>query len=218
MIKRIGLFSALLFLSLNSVAGGYIEANYGYAFIEEIELDGSIETGDAGTISDYKLDYDDTQSFGFELGFTNLIDSPLRIGASWDRLELELDEVSARASGGSGMPAGRFSASAKELKAVGIDYDGDVNVYSLNGYYDVWANESFAFYAGGGIGTASIDGADGDEFSWSLAAGARYKLNDAFSLGLLYKYFKSEDFTGEDDLDYSGIEANRLSLTLTYSF
>ncbi|WP_425092593.1 outer membrane protein [Tropicimonas sp. S265A] len=105
---------------------------------------------------------------------------------------------------------------------------------ALNGYYDFATAGSIAPYLGAGVGYATeIDfdigsGTGEGEYSdtgipmFQLMAGARYPINDRFSLTAELRYFDAGSVTlvqsggtGTLDLDYSGVE---VSVGLQVSF
>ena len=83
--------------------------------------------------------------------------------------------------------------------------DGKIGVWSamLNALIDFGDEDGFSFYAGGGLGWASVKALDDKDsaLAWQLIVGARYAISRNIDIGLKYRYFQ----TG--NLDLSGGQA-----------
>ena len=215
-------FSAILLcispLSAFAV-GGYLEGNVGYTFVSDVNMKGSASSIETGTISDIDLEYDDDVGYGFEIGIRNFEQhNVLRIGLAWDRFDADLDKLKLSASGGTVVPAGRYSASGSELKSAGFDFDNTVDVYTVNLYYDFPSSGDFSMFVGGGIGMADVDNAKDDEFAFKLSLGGRYKLTENAYIGLRYDYIGIDDLEDDLGLKYKDLDANRVGAILGFNF
>ncbi|WP_265563919.1 outer membrane protein [Sphingomicrobium arenosum] len=81
--------------------------------------------------------------------------------------------------------------------------DRDISVWSgmINGLVDFGGDDGIGFYAGGGVGYASVDVLDEAEgvFAWQLLAGARIPLSPSIDAGVKYRYFQTADIGVADD-------------------
>jgi opacity protein-like surface antigen len=199
--------------------GGYIEGNLGYTFVSDADLKGSAATVEAGTLSNGELKYDDGVGYGLEIGIRNFEShNVLRLGLAWNRFDADLDELEFDASGGTVLPAGRYSLSSGELESVGLDFDNTVDVYTVNIYYDIPTSEKFTFFVGGGIGIADVENAKDEEFAFKLALGGRYQLGENAYLGLRYDYIGIDDLEDDSGDKYENVSANVVSATLGFNF
>ena len=98
------------------------------------------------------------------------------------------------------------------------DADGETDVRSamINALFDL-GNDQWAFYAGGGVGYASVRNRiesgdsvfDGDRitfkdsgFAWQGIAGVRFAVNEIIDIGLKYRYFDTQNLEDEDDAEF----------------
>jgi OOP family OmpA-OmpF porin len=81
------------------------------------------------------------------------------------------------------------------------EIDGSLSTTSglINAWYNFDTGSSWGFYAGGGIGAANVefevDGVSDDatEFAWQLGAGAHYRTESGWGVGVGYRYFNVEE-------------------------
>jgi len=97
---------------------------------------------------------------------------------------------------------------------ISVNADGDVNVLSgmINVLGDV-GTDKFSFYAGGGIGLASVKnrievGSEHENFkdsgfAYQLIAGVRYSMNEMIDIGLKYRYFDTAELSEDGSITTS---------------
>jgi opacity protein-like surface antigen len=72
--------------------------------------------------------------------------------------------------------------------------------------------------------TTSLDGDDADwVFAWQAFAGAKYELNEQLSVGIMYKYFWSDNAKwqvegGFPDIRFDGTHSHLISAVVTFKF
>jgi len=215
-MKRL-LAASLFILPFTVQAQGYIEAQVGYTFVDDVDTNeySSVETGTVqGT-----LDYDSDMGYGLEIGMRNFeAANVLRMGLAWNRFGADLDKASINISGGTEIGAISGSASSSELKSVGLNFDNDVNVYTANFYYDIPLKSGFTPYLGLGFGVADIDNAKSNEFAVIGIVGGRYAMSNGTYLGMKYQYIDVADFEDELGIEYEGAGAHMVSATLGMEF
>ncbi|MBC7985244.1 MAG: OmpA family protein [Sphingomonadaceae bacterium] len=118
----------------------------------------------------------------------------VRIEAEVAYKDAGFDELSGLSSGEDSLPGGSD-----------FPLDGGVSVISAmaNALLDVGGNHGIGFYAGGGVGWASVDvdARDGSSrlvddndsgFAWQLIGGLRFPIGDSIDLGVKYRYFNAD--------------------------
>ena len=73
----------------------------------------------------------------------------------------------------------------------------------VNALADFGDQDGWSFYAGGGIGYASVEALDESEgaLAWQLIAGARTAVSENVDLGLKYRYFRTGDLDFANDIE-----------------
>ena len=72
--------------------------------------------------------------------------------------------------------------------------------------------------------TVSLDGSAGDVvFAWQAFGGLKYDINEHFSVGLIYKYFWSDDAEWDvddssRDIEFAGARSHSISAVVSYRF
>ena len=119
----------------------YIEGQINYNQVDDVDT--NTYSGSAGgfTFSNLKgtLDYDSDIGYGLEFGVSGILNNDnLRIGVSYVENEIELESASGSGTVTDGSTTVNFavSASRSDLDSIGLSFDNDVEVYSLNAYYD----------------------------------------------------------------------------------
>ena len=190
-MRHLTLFGALGALALASPAAardhsGYVGFDAGLLMPQDMDFEYDSDTGfDAGLKNGYDLDLIGGYDFGFFRAEGEL---------SWKRAAHKDYDINF------GDGVGEFDA----------DGDTDVRSIMINGLADL-GNDQWAFYAGGGIGYATvrnrIETEDDDfklkdgGFAWQGIAGVRYAMNEMIDVGLKYRYFNTSDMN-DDDLDF----------------
>jgi opacity protein-like surface antigen len=141
----------------------YIEAQLGYAKLKDVETEsfsGSVGGGTA-TLS-AKGDFDNSFAGGAELGVGNIGASNFRLGASYTRMDFDMEKVtgSLTTTGVSGVANGTYTADiTRYIRDAGISLDNRVNLYMANAYYDFKNESSFTPFLGVGMGMADVQNA-----------------------------------------------------------
>ena len=214
---------ALLLLSGPALAqadgGPYLEANLGYGFPEQVDVDGEAEAPLVGALGfDGDLELDDAYVLGGALGYG------LAFGPGGGRLRLEAN-VSWREN------------DVDELEVEGFDVEGDGEAGAVVGlanvYYDLDLGIPLRPYVGGGIGAARVNvdadagglldvDDEGWAFAWDLAAGLGYEVADGLELTGGYRYLRIEgtdfDVDGGGELDVDNYASHEVLLGLRYTF
>ena len=217
-MKKSLLTASLFILPLAAqAAGGYIEGQVGYGYIDDVDTKtySSIETGSVKA----SLDYDPDVAFGLEIGIRDFeSQNVFRLGLAWNRLKADLDKASVKISGGTVIGPVSGKASSSELKAAGLDFDNDVDVYTVNAYYDFPVKMAFKPYLGLGVGVADIDNAKDTERAIIGIIGGRYEISDGVNLGIKYQYIDVDNFKDDLGIKYDGASAQMISATLGMDF
>lgn len=217
-MKKTLLASILLALPIAAqAAGGYIEGQVGYTFIQDVDTK-TFTSEETGTIG-LSLDYDSAIGYGFEVGIKEFEQyNVLRVGLAWTRFKAELDTASAFVTGGTVIDPISGTASASELAAVGLDFDSDVDVFSVNFYYDIPVKMAFKPYFGFGLGVADLDHAQDKELAIIGLIGGQYAISENVNLGIKYQYIDVDSFEDELGLEYDDVGASMISATLGVNF
>ena len=163
---------------------------------------------------DHKLGVDGDLIAGYDFGIVRAEAELSHKWAKWDEFEFFDDDGTSET----------------------FDADGHTRAYTAMGnvLVDLGDNESFNFYAGGGVGYAWVRAnTDEDEeldaeidlkdsgFAWQAIAGVRAPVFTHFDVGLKYRYFRGprieDDFEG-DELDVSRWKSHSLLASLIYNF
>lgn len=189
--------------AVQAADGPYVAVRGGLAQAQAFNADvGAAPAVVAGLQEHYRIGYEADLAAGYELG-------PLRIEVEGSQKATRLTSVYAGL--GATIPnsattlttrgAGTFSAPVGKLRV----RSAMLNLSVATTNRDVFASGKVHFYGGAGAGYAwarafhhrAIDGADAyldggaKSFAWQLMAGARYDLDEHFSLDAGYKYFSA---------------------------
>ncbi len=100
-----------------------------------------------------------------------------------------------------------------EFLGYSLDVDGSVSSVSLmaNAWYHFPTNNSWGFYAGGGVGFANAEAElesysdSSTEFAWQLGAGIQARTESGFAYGIGYRYFNISE-VADTGIDVSAHE------------
>lgn len=199
--------------------GGYVEGTVGYTAVSDVGIQGTATTTEAGTVSKMSLEYSSGVGTGLEIGIRDFEEyGSLRFGLAWDHFDADLDRVSYTVSGGTEVPAGRYSESADDVRASGVDFDTSANIFTANIYRDFPVSKSATLYLGGGLGVADVDHMDDTPFAWRFSLGARYYVTDSASLGLRWDYIGISEPEDELGIKYDNINTNRIGASAMVEF
>jgi opacity protein-like surface antigen len=200
----------------------YIEAQLGYAKLKDVETEsfsGSVGGGTA-TIS-AKGDFDNSFAGGAELGVGNIGASNFRLGASYTRMDFDMEKVtgSLTTTGVSGVANGTYTADiTRYIRDAGVSLDNRVNLYMANAYYDFKNESSFTPFLGVGMGMADIQNAKDNEFAYQGVIGGKFDIDKNMYLGLKGLYTKVNGITDELGIKYKDMDAYSGQVLLGVNF
>jgi opacity protein-like surface antigen len=200
----------------------YIEAQLGYAKLKDVETEsfsGSVGGGTA-TLS-AKGDFDNSFAGGAELGVGNIGASNFRLGASYTRMDFDMEKVtgSLTTTGVSGVANGTYTADITPyIRDAGISLDNRVNLYMANAYYDFKNESSFTPFLGVGMGMADVQNAKDNEFAYQGVIGGKFDIDKNMYLGLKGLYTKVNGITDELGIKYKDMDAYSGQVLLGVNF
>ncbi|CAN1511709.1 COG3637 Opacity protein and related surface antigens [Methylophilaceae bacterium] len=189
----------------------YIEAQLGYTKAKDVDTEsftGSVGGGTA-TLS-AKGEFDNSFAGGIELGVGNIGASNFRLGASYTRMNFDIEKVTGTLTtvGVSGVADGTYTADITQtVKDAGISLDNRVNLYMANAYYDFKNASSFTPFIGFGMGMADVQNAKDNEFAYQGSIGGKFEIDKNMYLGLKGAYTKVNGITDELDIKYKDMDA-----------
>ncbi|QDC51290.1 porin family protein [Candidatus Methylopumilus universalis] len=200
----------------------YIEGHLGYAKLKDVDTEafsGSVGGGTA-TLS-AKGEFDNSFAGGVELGVGNIGASNFRLGASYTRMDFDMEKVTGTltTSGVSGVANGTYSADITSyIRNAGISLDNRVNLYMANAYYDFKNESSFTPFVGVGMGMADVQNAKDNEFAYQGVIGGKFDIDKNMYLGLKGIYTKVNGITDELDIKYKDMDAYSGQVLLGVNF
>jgi opacity protein-like surface antigen len=200
----------------------YIEAQLGYAKLKDVDTEsfsGSVGGGTA-TLS-ARGDFDNSFTGGAELGVGNIGASNFRLGASYTRMDFDMEKVtgSLTTSGVSGVANGTYTADITQyIRDAGISLDNRVNLYMANAYYDFKNESSFTPFLGVGMGMADVQNAKDNEFAYQGVIGGKFDIDKNMYLGLKGLYTKVNGITDELGIKYKDMDAYSGQVLLGVNF
>ena len=200
----------------------YIEAQLGYAKLKDVDTEsfsGSVGGGTA-TLS-ARGDFDNSFTGGAELGVGNIGASNFRLGASYTRMDFDMEKVtgSLTTTGVSGVANGTYTADiTRYIRDAGISIDNRVNLYMANAYYDFKNESSFTPFLGVGMGMADIQNAKDNEFAYQGVIGGKFDIDKNMYLGLKGLYTKVNGITDELGIKYKDMDAYSGQVLLGVNF
>lgn len=211
-------------VTAQGVEGFYIEGSVGAMFPSNVETTPFNGTVSGVTFANVaaSIDYDTSAYYGGEIGITAF--DRFRVGAGVLGFTTNWSQVSGSGTltrGATTVNLANASVSRGQVSAIGLDptqFDNDVYLYTLNGYYDFSAGGPFTPFAGLGLGVASIENATGDEFAASLYGGARYNVSENLYAGLKLGFHRISGPTDQLGIQYEPITAFTAAATIGVEF
>ena len=221
MFKKLLITSLLVSTSAFAVTP-YVEGQLTYINIDDVDsksLSGSV-SGITYTGAKVEHDYDNDLAFGFEIGAKDFGIKGIRLGLSYTRAKFDLDssEVTGSITDGTTTINAGLNIKSSEFKSVGLDFDNSAKLYMANLYYDFDLNEKLKPFVGVGAGWADIENIDGNEFTASVSAGAKYYFDKQVYLGGKASYTNVNSPKDDLGLKYDDIELYSATVMLGYEF
>lgn len=225
-MKKI-LLASLLTMPLLGFAADlkpYIEGSIGYYNLDDVETktySGNLNVGGTNVAfsGKAKTEYKSDVGGGIELGLRDVGVSNLRLGASFQRMQFDMEKVTATVA--ASLAGTSYSASADITSAVrsnNIDLDNSAKVYMLNAYYDFKNSSQFTPFVGAGIGLADIENAKDNELALSASFGGKYNFDKNIYLGLKGAYTRVSGPTDKIGIEYENIDLWSAHALLGYEF
>ena len=223
-MKKITTIVLLLLVttSFNSYAQvkGYIEGQVNYTQVQDIDLKnftGTISNGRTFENLKGKLGYDSDIGYGVEFGVSEFLNKNFRLGLSYGVNKIELK----KATGVSGLSNGDplpSSATPQDVRDLGLNFDSNVKIYSLNAYYDFNNINGFIPFVGAGLGQTDILNAKDKELSKSLYLGAKYFMDKNIYVGGKGTYTMVDGPEDKNGMKYDDITLYAFTLSVGYQF
>jgi opacity protein-like surface antigen len=212
----------LVTTSFNSYAQvkGYIEGQVNYTQVQDIDLKnftGTISNGRTFENLKGKLGYDSDIGYGVEFGVSEFLNKNFRLGLSYGVNKIELK----KATGVSGLSNGDplpSSATPQDVRDLGLNFDSNVKIYSLNAYYDFNNINGFIPFIGAGLGQTDILNAKDKELSKSLYLGAKYFMDKNIYVGGKGTYTMVDGPEDKNGMKYDDITLYAFTLSVGYQF
>jgi opacity protein-like surface antigen len=212
----------LVTTSFNSYAQvkGYIEGQVNYTQVQDIDLKnftGTISNGRTFENLKGKLGYDSDIGYGVEFGVSEFLNKNFRLGLSYGVNKIELK----KATGVSGLSNGDplpSSATPQDVRDLGLNFDSNVKIYSLNAYYDFNNINGFIPFIGAGLGQTDILNAKDKELSKSLYLGAKYFMDKNIYVGGKGTYTMINGPEDKNGMKYDDITLYAFTLSVGYQF
>jgi opacity protein-like surface antigen len=183
--------------------GGYIEGQFGLVMIQKQD------SFDRDTETKFKTKYDDSISFGGEVGM-NLTEN-LRLGLGTQFFDAKVDS-NVRSD-----EDGETTLTGEDLENVP---DKRVAVYTVNGYYDFNKGQQLMPFIGAGIGIADIQLAQDRKFASSVSLGVRYHVRNSMFIGAKWTTVFVDEFRDllDEATKYDNLTAHNAGITLGVAF
>ena len=212
----------LVTTSFNSYAQvkGYIEGQVNYTQVKDIDLktfSGTIKGDRAFTNLKGLLEYESDIGYGIEVGVSEFLNKNFRLGLSYGVNKIELK----KATGVSGLSNGDplpSSATPQDVRDLGLNFDSNVKIYSLNAYYDFNNINGFIPFIGAGLGQTDILNAKDKELSKSLYLGAKYFMDKNIYVGGKGTYTMIDGPEDKNGMKYDDITLYAFTLSVGYQF
>ena len=219
-------FSILFFFSYDVTASQkfYIQGSLNQIFVDNPDIDryNGSTSGLTFTGLDGTLEFDNDTGLGFEIGLKSISESNFRLGYQYSKFDLKFDKGSGAGTITDGSNTVNFSVSAtkSQLEAIGIDFDNDVSLHMVNGYYDFngyW--ETFVPFVGVGLGIASIENAQDDESAYSFILGfKKYISENNIYIGYQSSFITIDGPEDKLELEYDDINVHIASIQVGFEF
>ena len=225
-MKKITTIVLLLLVttSFNSYAQvkGYIEGQVNYTQVQDIDLKnftGTISNGRTFENLKGKLGYDSDIGYGVEFGVSEFLNKNFRLGLSYGVNKIELKKATG-ISGSSGDPLELLppTATPQDVRSLGLNFDSNVKIYSLNAYYDFNNINGFIPFIGAGLGQTDILNAKDKELSKSLYLGAKYFMDKNIYVGGKGTYTMIDGPEDKNGMKYDDITLYAFTLSVGYQF
>jgi len=228
MMKRWILGFLVCFFSISGVSSlvvaqkMYVEGQFGLTMVDDV--DSTVASGSLGKWSasfTNVLEYDDVFEYGLEIGVQKILNSQFRAGISFSQFDLTFKKGTlggAVSYDGTLVASGELSYGRSDLDALGITFDNEVKLYSLNAYYDLQAGAQIFPYVGLGIGLTDIENAKDDELTFSFYMGANYQVTDKLYLGLRGGLRRVNGPTDNLEIQYDDITAWNVGVVIGIIF
>jgi opacity protein-like surface antigen len=166
------------------------------------------------------LDYKKATTYGFEIGQSNFLGTPLRVGFGMTTMKIKLDSATGSGTVSNGSTTVNFAgtATAAQIRSVGITFDNDVKVYGVNAYYDFDMKSAFKPFVGVGVGMADIQYAKDKELAYGLHIGVNYDIDKDFYVGAKASRHIINGPTDTLGLTYKDINVTYLGVQLGVRF
>jgi opacity protein-like surface antigen len=214
----------LVTTSFNSYAQvkGYIEGQVNYTQVQDIDLKnftGTISNGRTFENLKGKLGYDSDIGYGVEFGVSEFLNKNFRLGLSYGVNKIELKKATG-ISGSSGDPLELLppTATPQDVRSLGLNFDSNVKIYSLNAYYDFNNINGFIPFVGAGLGQTDILNAKDKELSKSLYLGAKYFMDKNIYVGGKGTYTMIDGPEDKNGMKYDDITLYAVTLSVGYQF
>ena len=201
--------------------GLYIEGQVNYTQVQDIDLKnftGTISNGRTFENLKGKLGYDSDIGYGVEVGVSEFLNKNFRLGLSYAANKIELKKATEVSGLTNGDPLPSSSATPQEVRDLGLNFDSNVKIYSLNAYYDFNNFNSFVPFVGVGLGQADILNAKDKELSKSLYLGARYLIDKNIYVGGKGTYSMIDGPEDKNGMKYDDISLYAVTLSVGYQF
>ena len=200
----------------------YIEGQINYTQVDDVDTNTFSGSTGGLTFTSFRatLDYDSDIGYGFEFGVSGLFDNDnLRFGLSYIKNEIEFKKATGSGTVSNGSTTVNFvSADRSDANSVELSFDNDVDVYSLNGYYDFNTVKGFRPFLGVGLGQADIQNAKDKELAMSFYAGGRFSINENAYVGIKGTYTRVDGPEDHLGFKYDDITAHAITLSVGYQF
>ena len=198
--------------------GLYIEGQVNYTQVQDIDLKNFTGNSNVRFFENLKgkLGYDSDIGYGVEVGVSEFLNKNFRLGLSYGANKIELKKATEISNtDGELLPS---SATPQEVRSLGLNFDSNVKIYSLNAYYDFNNFNSFVPFVGAGLGQADILNAKDKELSKSLYLGARYLIDKNIYVGGKGTYSMIDGPEDKKGMKYDDISLYAVTLSIGYQF
>ena len=226
-MKKLLIAAVVAVISSGAIAADlkpYIEGSIGYYNLDDVETktySGNLNVNGTNVAfsGKAKTEYKSDVGGGIELGLRDVGISNLRLGASYQRMQFDMEKVIASVA--VSLAGTTYSQSAditSAVRAENINLDNSVKVYMLNAYYDFKNSSQFTPFVGAGIGMADIQNAKDNELALSASLGGKYNFDKNIYLGLKGAFTRVNGPTDKIGIEYEDIDLWSAHALLGYEF
>ena len=213
------LLAPLVFLApLSSQAAEvYLQGSIGHVSYGDVSME-PFTSAETGTVSGV-LAYDSDMALGLEVGLADFErHNVIRLGLGWQKMDAKLNYATVNFSGGTQWPSLSGNVSGADLQDVGFNFDNDIDLYSLNLYYDIHVTDRFKPYLGLGAGLLDVEHADDREVGMVFSAGLRYAISEQINVGFKYQFTRFDGLEDEIGFGYGEMESDIFNATVDFRF